>query len=133
MRVKINYAKPDICPACGRPYEPYTSKKKGKIRSEHHVLPRRFFKEDNNKTVHLCRLCHSELERDIPQWKRQTPEHYLKILNLFLRKRALQTNNMFQAYAIYSQNAENYIIFLFDIDIEQKQISNEMLAYMQAF
>ena len=72
----------DRCKACNKPY----TNKKTRMKSKHHIYPRRFF-PNCDETIELCRLCHSELEREIPAKKQLKKESYRNILENFIRRK----------------------------------------------
>lgn len=52
----------------------------------HHYLPKRFFKRNNTTQIlHLCNLCHKEIEEILPQYRKLTKEEYLDIHKKWLR------------------------------------------------
>ena len=51
----------------------------------HHIRPKRFYgKKGNHMTFLLCRSCHDDLERLIPQHRRLTKDQYIIITLRFL-------------------------------------------------
>ncbi len=68
-----------ICPVC---HQPYTE---DNIKTEHHILPKRFFNGEGDKQE-LCRHCHNKLERLIPVYPQLTRYEYKRILYNFLAK-----------------------------------------------
>jgi len=58
--------------------------------TKHHIYPKRFFgngknaDNDNTPLLYLCRKCHSNLERLIPQHYELDKEDYLQIAREFL-------------------------------------------------
>ena len=64
------------CPGCHISNLPMTA---------HHVFPRNLFgRKGNNIVFLLCRRCHSELHKRIPQNDRKTREWYYQVLLDFL-------------------------------------------------
>lgn len=54
--------------------------------SKHHILPRRFFTPNNNSPLlFLCRDCHDEIEKLIPQHERLDRDEYFLIAEEFLK------------------------------------------------
>jgi hypothetical protein len=62
-----------ICPKCG-----VTQKL-----TKHHVLPKRHF-GSGGQTLDICRLCHDELEKLIPQERLEAVIAYYRIIIHFL-------------------------------------------------
>lgn len=60
------------CPMC----------EKEKHLSRHHILPRRFF-GNNDEIVLICRSCHDEVEREIPRYQEMAEIFYYDILIKF--------------------------------------------------
>lgn len=55
--------------------------------TRHHVYPRRFFGESDDAPIFwLCRRCHNQLERLIPEKQELQPEDYVEILRQFLEE-----------------------------------------------
>jgi hypothetical protein len=54
------------------------------ITQHHHVLPVRFFGE-NDKTINLCHACHQKIEATIPHHSKLTQEQYLDIHKAWLQ------------------------------------------------
>ena len=53
--------------------------------TKHHVMPRRFFRTNSNSPLlFLCRSCHTDLEKLIPQHDKLRKEDYLQIAREFL-------------------------------------------------
>ncbi len=54
--------------------------------TRHHVLPQRFFGSNQNSPIlFLCRDCHSEVEKQIPQHHRLDRDEYFEIAAEFLQ------------------------------------------------
>lgn len=60
------------CPVC----------KKEKHLTRHHILPRRFF-GNIEEIVLVCRICHDDIEKEIPDYQKMTTEFYYDILIKF--------------------------------------------------
>jgi len=67
------------CPVCSQEYS------KVNIRTRHHVLPKRFFR-DKGRLFELCRNCHDKLEKLIPQKTRLDVWEYKAILHMFVER-----------------------------------------------
>lgn len=67
------------CPVCHKTYTNDNPK------TEHHILPKRFFKGEGDKQE-LCRKCHNKLETLIPFSPQLTEYEYKRILANFLAK-----------------------------------------------
>jgi hypothetical protein len=53
--------------------------------TKHHIFPKRFFGNgDSTPLLYLCRHCHSELEKIIPQFQQLEKEDYLQLTREFL-------------------------------------------------
>ena len=64
-----------ICPKC----------RVARLMVCYHTYPLRFFKKKNNIRFYLCRTCHDDLEKTIPQHQKLTKERYVVILLNFLQ------------------------------------------------
>ncbi len=65
-----------MCAAC----------KKIRESSKHHILPLRFYGSSQNSPIlYLCRTCHDEIERLIPQHHKLDREDYFEIAAEFLQ------------------------------------------------
>ena len=64
-----------MCPKCGEV---------GKL-TKHHILPKRFFGY-TRKVFILCRGCHSDLEKLIPQETQKEVMFYYKVIIQFLNE-----------------------------------------------
>ena len=63
------------CPKC----------KEEKVMTRHHIYPIRFFgKEDNKERFLLCRECHTDLEKYIPNYQVMPKEFYPAVIQMFL-------------------------------------------------
>ena len=60
------------CPVC---------KKTGQL-TRHHILPRRFFR-GSKKHVFVCRVCHDEIEKEIPKYEEMPIVFYGLVLDKF--------------------------------------------------
>ena len=72
----------DRCPACRLKYTKSLERQKTK----HHILPKRFFNGKGGK-IDICRKCHNELEKRIPQKRMLSKERYLEITVKFIREK----------------------------------------------
>lgn len=64
------------CPKCGEE----------KPMTRHHVYPKRFFGTRYSNSLYLlCRECHNELEKYIPQQELMPKAFYLAIIEVFLK------------------------------------------------
>lgn len=64
-----------FCPSC---------KEKGRQPTKHHVLPRRYFRNNNNSPrLWLCRHCHDALEKLIPH-EQMERKFYFRVVLEFL-------------------------------------------------
>ena len=54
--------------------------------TKHHILPQRFFGGDG-AILYLCRHCHEEIERLIPQKEKLSSAEYIQIARNFLSHR----------------------------------------------
>lgn len=65
-----------LCPSC----------KKITEGTRHHILPVRFFgSNENSPILYLCRPCHDEIEKLIPQFTRLDRDEYFQIAVEFLQ------------------------------------------------
>lgn len=116
----------DNCPACGNRFTVNPKKKaRGFVPSEHHIVPKRFLRENNTGTIKICRTCHDYLEKRIPQRKKQTQRRYLDILNIFLKDRAKQFRKQNQVYVFYNEDTECYTLLTTGIDVDMRKIAAE--------
>jgi len=54
--------------------------------SRHHITPKRFFGSNQNSPIlYLCRDCHDEIEKHIPQFTRLDRDEYFQIAADFLQ------------------------------------------------
>jgi len=64
-----------VCPACNKEEQP----------TRHHIMPKRHFgkgKRNKGGTVKVCRKCHDNIERKIPQ-RKMPASFYYNILVVF--------------------------------------------------
>lgn len=89
----------DVCVKCRRL----------KPKTRHHVLPRRFFgHSENSPCLLICRTCHSELEKEIPEKELQTIEFYWEVIFIFLktnRVRIIEWSGS-RSYVVRRQNGK---------------------------
>jgi len=78
----MRYRNGNICPACLTLYTNVIEHQK----TEHHIYPKRFFKGRGGK-IEMCRTCHNELEKLIPQKTQLAKERYWSILKRFFKKK----------------------------------------------
>ncbi len=65
--------------------------------SKHHILPRRFFNTNQNSPLlFLCRDCHNDIEKHIPQHTKLDRDEYFQIAVDFLQGAAQQYGNVLQ-------------------------------------
>lgn len=69
------------CPKCNNPYD---DDKRNKTR--HHIMPKRFF-PGSWETIELCRLCHNQLENNIPVKEKKPDNFYYEVVNMFFGRK----------------------------------------------
>ncbi|TSC51838.1 MAG: hypothetical protein LiPW41_785 [Parcubacteria group bacterium LiPW_41] len=72
-----------ICPACLNEYSDINIEHQ---KTKHHILPKRFFGGGGGQ-IELCRSCHNDLEKEIPQKKVLSQNKYVEIIKNFFKKR----------------------------------------------
>lgn len=72
-----------ICPGCLTEYSDDNIEHQ---KTGHHMFPKRFFGGDGGQ-VEMCRKCHNDLEKEIPQKKMLEKSEYIEIVKNFFKKR----------------------------------------------
>jgi len=63
-----------VCPKCTQ----------NSLLTRHHIKPKRFFGNNNQEILMICRNCHNDLEKLIPQKEKMQDSFYITIVDLFL-------------------------------------------------